>query len=131
MSVQSTYNKYKGALGGGLDLHAWVVLPNGEIYDPEFPYYSFCKLVHGIEAKAENVYAPIKDKQERQKIWACVWVLFVKPRKALLQQYLTTPKENCCFVNAYAFHKANPGSVMNFGRMGWRKTDGSVWWEFG
>jgi len=119
-----------------MDLHAWVVHRNGSIYDPYFSFYDHCKKVWGCEQNAPTLYDELNG-DEKKQAWREIWKRFIRPLvqtsdvDELFREYVKKPVPGRCFLNAWAYHQLNPGTLYKIGKMGWPKKGGDVHWEYG
>jgi len=123
-----------------IDGHFWVVR-NGEIVDTNFPEYDLIRKVHGCEPET-CVYLPAPEMTQKimiQKFNNTVKKIMGQDdwdkcmKEVVFMTYLAGIKEPQCY-NCYQnasieiFHN---GGELVFGSMGFKKTDGTYWWEFG
>jgi hypothetical protein len=119
-----------------LDIHCWVECSDGSIYDPYFKEYDMVKRVHGVGKTTKVCYGAITDKAEKKRLWTVIWKRGIRPivrdnpGRDVFAHFLSHPQFGHCFLNAYAYHLANKGTVFQIGKMGWEKKNG-VWWEYG
>jgi hypothetical protein len=123
-----------------IDGHFWVVR-NGEIVDNNFREYDLIRKVRGCEPET-CVYLPAPDMTQKIMI-----TMFNNTVKKIMEQddwdkcmkevvFMTHlagikgPRCYNCFQNSIIEIYHNGGELV-FGSMGFKKTDGSYWWEFG
>jgi len=139
-----------------IDGHFWVER-DGKIIDPDFPkedeYIRWAnkttskKAYHEAPEMVQKVMLGLMEKTiiyELRKVemmkgrnGLCVSLstlqalnepMTEEEKKEAMEEY--TPRFNCCNVNAYTEAKLRGGRIV-FGSQGWKKKDGSVWWEYG
>jgi hypothetical protein len=123
-----------------IDGHFWVVR-NGQIVDTNFPEYDIIRKIRGCEP-ATMSYLPAP--KVTQKIMTLMFHNTVKKlmrqddwdkcmKEVIFVTHLAGIKEPQCY-NCYQnciieiYHN---GGELVFGSMGFKKTDGTIWWEFG
>jgi hypothetical protein len=123
-----------------IDGHFWVVR-DGKIVDINFPEYDKIRQVRGCE-KETCVYLPAPEMT--QKIMTDMFHNSVKKimgkedwkdcmKEVVFMTHLTGikgPQFGACYQNSIIEIYHNGGELV-FGSMGFKKTDGSYWWEFG
>jgi hypothetical protein len=115
------------------DVHFWIVTPDGDIVDPDFPEYKLIKTFNGCFGDKLHEEFPV---DVQKKLWKYFWKNYVKPAVAsggvdFLKRVADKPEPFHCPLNSYAYMKTHKGCRMAVGRMGWKKTSGGVHWEFG
>ena len=139
-----------------IDGHFWVER-DGKIIDPNFPkedeyirvanntttkkaYHEAPELVQKVMLgllEKTITYELRKAELMRGRSGLCVSLstlqtlnepMTEEEKAEAMEEY--TPRFNCCNLNAYTEAKLRGGRIV-FGSQGWKKKDGSVWWEYG
>jgi len=105
-----------------IDGHFWVER-DGVIIDEWFVDYGTIAKING--ATNNRVY-----KTAPKEVSSIIYTAMVRGYEKYTEGSDWTPKMNMCFQNAYFEAKKNGGEIY-FGSMGFKKADGTVWWEFG
>ena len=121
---------------GPMDVHCWVINPDGTLYDPEFKQYKTIQSKWGCTN--HKVMQPFTS-EKRNEVWHMLWKTSILPqfnasgKDATLEFFYQNPHYGYCYFNAYAYHLRTPGSKMIIGRMGWKKKGltNNIHWEFG
>ena len=117
------------------DGHFWVESDDGTIHDPWFAGYSFiCKLRGLTHTRAYIEAPPLVSKLMVKKLDRdYIQILGGEgPKDEDIESFLSTwdATENQCYINALAIQRKVGGRVV-FGSMGFKRLDGSVFYEFG
>ena len=111
--------------------HCWVEDARGNVvFDPEFPIYSCVRWCRGCDKDADRCYYKYKRQEECLKI----------EMKTAIQKSIILDKQgyddylpDMCSVNCLRFMRKNQGKNYKIciGAFGWKKRDGSIWFEYG
>ena len=114
-----------------MDFHMWVV-KDGEIIDPHFKEYDAIKFIRGcIMDRTSVMYEPfpvLLQQEILEKEYKTVGRL--ADTKELIDFFADTPQCYKCMFNSICYQKKYGGDIV-VGRLGWKREDGTVWWEFG
>lgn len=127
--------------GKNLDVHCWLKnKKTNEIIDPtpEEPYINAIVSLNSCCSK-ERVYEQIENIEVAKIIHNAIWHMFVKQehRDGTLSKYETPqPQPSQCSLNVFAKYLYNDKfskeyTVICYGKMGFRKHDGTIHWEYG
>jgi len=117
------------------DLHAWVVKPNGEILDYAKRDLKACSLY----GTTDLVYVPFEDRLQekcKKRFNSIYYEDHPETASAMglrLEEYHQYMVENmgfCMFRSIYLASKNDKLKVV-YGSLGFKQTDGSVFYEFG
>jgi len=120
-----------------MDLHYWVVNKDGTIYDPHFVEYDMIKFVR--QTTNTQKYQPFPD-DIRDKLFKIHVLTHIQPA---LKEVLESggdlddftknwkPQFGQCILNAFCYNATHEGSKLVVGKMGWKKSNGDVFWEYG
>jgi hypothetical protein len=116
-----------------VDGHFWVVR-DGKIIDWDFTHYDMVKKIWGLTDEQIHLEAD----ENTQKIMLAIFQKKLLPEH--IPEYLSAldkhflpfqPTEGMCYQNCILEVFRNGGEI-KFGSMGWKKkSDGTVWYEFG
>ena len=123
-----------------IDGHVWYENADGTIYDPYFQEYSYVAKLRNTTTKRAYKEAPAI---VQQVILSKYFQTFFDVNNledadetyihAMMCAY-PTPRFNCCVQNVIVHHckldDKQRGRIV-FGSMGFKRADGSVFWEFG
>jgi hypothetical protein len=127
-----------------MDLHCWIEFESGT-FDPTGLDALQCMMVttmRGVDAtKGTMVYEEYTGDQLRAAIreWLTLRPVYMgRSAKELEVVYQRCREDgysrpNQCFINTEVWLHDHPesGGKRKFGRAGWRRSDGTVWWEWG
>ena len=137
----------------GFNIHCWVELKDGSIYDPYFYNYAedylFPRNTNKSEEEMRQIfqymwevcreYKPF-DTAYKNQIWKLLWkgsnntketLTRIRQEETFRQAYLVNPIYSQCFYNAYAYHMQHPkATVMRIGSFGFRRKE-TIRWLFG
>ena len=123
-----------------IDAHFWIVR-DGEIIDNDFPEYDLIRKIHGCEPETK-VYKEAPDKtqeimieifkEDTLHLFKCKkWETAIKQIMFITKLAgISKPQFNHCFQNSIIEQYCN-GGELRFGSMGFKKTNGDTWWEYG
>jgi hypothetical protein len=124
-----------------MDVHSWIELKNGDIFDPtnlDGMLPMMLLTMRGVVATKDTmVYEAYTGDELRAAISEWLRIRPV-PRGeesqmcAIIRAAGYSTPDNC-LLNTEAWLNDNPniGAKRRFGRAGWRREDGSIWWEWG
>jgi len=119
-----------------MDIHAWIVDNEDNIFDPHFSIYDYIKEVNNCEG--ERCYEPLSPEKQKEmfhKFMTQATNMFGKNfcTKTFLYKFYTNPRPTMCFVNSLAFKKCSKRNCkIVIGKMGWRKKGSNeIFWEYG
>ena len=111
------------------DGHFWVESDDSTVHDPWFDGYSFICHLRGLTHTRVYIEAPPLVSKLMTKIVERDYTNYLRADlESVLQTWKAT--ENQCYVNAVATQRKVGGRVV-FGSMGFKRLDGSVFYEFG
>ena len=125
-----------------LDVHCWLKdKTTGQIIDPtpEEPHIDVIMLLNSCSSK-ERVYDEIKNFEVANIIHTAMWHYAVKQEynDGTLSKYDQEPKPqpSQCSFNVFAKYMFNENyskehTVICYGKMGFRRHDGTIHWEYG
>jgi hypothetical protein len=112
--------------------HCWVEDARGEkVFDPEFTeYYSLIRALRGCDEDADRIYVKYKRQEECLKI---AMKIAIEKSINLDKSGLDGYYPDACSVNCLRFMRKNEDKNYKIciGAFGWKKRDGSIWFEYG
>jgi len=119
-----------------IDLHAWIVDENNKIIDWDFEEYQFTRDL--LELTDECCYEEFDTKKQ---IDCAIYIKKQTDKKRMmvgnnyfdnwLDKFYIAPVSGMCYYNALAYKKHNPNCKIVFGKFGWKRKNGEVYWEYG
>jgi len=127
------------------DLHWWCVSKkDGSIIDPHFKEYDEIKESYGFKKNIPNSYKEFSTTLQVEILQFVYKNYILKKLQTIEESRLTLSKQDVlnmwcehprfknCVTNAYGYWMNNKQDcVLRIGSMGWEKSDGSIWWEYG
>jgi len=139
------YKNMNDTMYDSMDFHCWVVKGDGSIYNPEFKDYNYIKDVWGIDKDEPIILEPFSKELQLECLKTIMDSIKIEEYLRILNNkinevgnvndiltYLFVKDPICgkCFCNSWYYKKLYGGKFV-IGRMGWRKKDGTVYYEFG
>jgi hypothetical protein len=135
----TTYKNKNDTMRGDYDFHCWVVRDDGSIYNPEFNIYNDIKRRWDIDPNEPMILEPFSKELQLECLKTVIDTLKVQvldgkiddiDENMLMYLFVKKPMFGRCWSNSYYYKKLYGGKFV-IGRMGWRKKDGTIYYEFG
>jgi len=142
---ETTYTNKNDTMRCDTDFHCWVIREDGSIYNPEFKVFDTIKERWSIDKDEPIILEPFSKELQIEclkTVMSCLEVEKYLREKTngldelsnvddiLTYLFVKDPIFGKCWCNSWYYKKLYGGKFV-IGRMGWRKKDGTVYYEFG